>query len=113
MRPRLREVNDLAARSDVPCLGRHFASASRRAVASGKQDVRSRCPCSDELFCHFNVPNSHNPLSAYSPSTAPEPQLTNSRDLNQMIRDGKLYLSLKRRYPACLGKQSRYRHRSL
>src|SRR5438105_9438403 len=43
----------------------------------------------------FSVPNSHNPLSAYSPSTAPEPQLTNSRDLNQMIRDGKLYLSLK------------------
>src|SRR5215467_10667150 len=43
----------------------------------------------------FKLPNSRNPLSAYSPSTAPEPQLTNSRDLNQMIRDGKLYLSLK------------------
>ena len=30
-----------------------------------------------------------------SPSTAPEPQLTNSPDLNHLIRDGKLYLSLK------------------
>jgi outer membrane protein TolC len=43
----------------------------------------------------FNVPRSHNPLSAYSPSNAPEPQFTNSPDLNQLIRDGKLYLSLK------------------
>jgi outer membrane protein TolC len=42
----------------------------------------------------FKVPSSHNPLSAYSPSTAPEPQLTNSPHLNQLIRDGKLYLSL-------------------
>ncbi len=43
----------------------------------------------------FNLPSSRNPLSAYSPSTAPEPQLTNSPDLNQLIHDGKLYLSLK------------------
>ena len=42
----------------------------------------------------FKLPNSRNPLSAYSPSSAPEPQLTNSPDLNQLIRDGKLYLSL-------------------
>src|SRR5215813_6094840 len=43
----------------------------------------------------FKLPSSHNPLSAYSPSTTPEPQLTNSPDLGQLIRDGKLYLSLK------------------
>jgi hypothetical protein len=43
----------------------------------------------------FDMPSSRNPLSAYSPSTAPEPQLTNSPDLNQLIREGKLYLSLK------------------
>jgi outer membrane protein TolC len=43
----------------------------------------------------FNLPTSHNPLNAYSPSTAPEPQLTNSPDLNQLIHDGKLDLSLK------------------
>src|SRR5215467_7801001 len=42
----------------------------------------------------FKLPSSHNPLCAYSPSSAPEPQLTNSPDLNQLIRDGKLYLSL-------------------
>lgn len=43
----------------------------------------------------FKLPSSRNPFSAYSPSSTPEPQLTNSPDLNQLIRDGKLYLSLK------------------
>jgi len=43
----------------------------------------------------FNMPSSHNPFSAYSASEVPEPQLTNSARLTQLIRDGKLYLSLK------------------
>src|SRR5437899_3414482 len=43
----------------------------------------------------LDMPKSHNPLSAYSPNDAPEPQLTNSPRLGQLIRDGKLYLSLK------------------
>ncbi|HUA14568.1 MAG TPA: TolC family protein [Verrucomicrobiae bacterium] len=38
---------------------------------------------------------SNNPLRAYEPEQAPEPQLTNSPMLNQLIRDGKLHLSLK------------------
>src|SRR5271156_2142645 len=42
-----------------------------------------------------NMPKSHNPFSAYSPSDLPEPQLANSPLLTQLIRDGKLYLSLK------------------
>ncbi len=41
------------------------------------------------------MPKSHNPLSAYSPEEVPEPQLTNSPLLGQLIRDDKLYLSLK------------------
>ena len=42
----------------------------------------------------FRMPGSHNPLGAYAPSTTPEPTLANSPRLNQLIRDGKLYLSL-------------------
>jgi outer membrane protein TolC len=42
----------------------------------------------------FKLPSSRNPLSAYSSNSAPEPQLANSLDLNQLVRDGKLYLSL-------------------
>jgi len=41
------------------------------------------------------MPKSNNPFSAYIPNDAPEPQLTNSPRLTQLIRDGKLYLSLK------------------
>src|SRR5438093_4428704 len=43
----------------------------------------------------FNMPSALNPFSAYSASKVPEPQLTNSARLTQLIRDGKLYLSLK------------------
>jgi outer membrane protein TolC len=43
----------------------------------------------------FDMPKPRNPFSAYSPSQVPEPQLANSPLLNQLIRDGKLYLSLK------------------
>ena len=43
----------------------------------------------------LEMPKSHNPFSAYTPSYVPEPQLTNSPLLPQLIHDGKLYLSLK------------------
>lgn len=43
----------------------------------------------------LEMPKSHDPLSAYGPSHVPEPQLANSPRLTQLIRDGKLYLSLK------------------
>jgi outer membrane protein TolC len=38
---------------------------------------------------------SRSPFSAYSPETVPEPPLANSPRLVELIRDGKLYLSLK------------------
>lgn len=40
------------------------------------------------------IPYSKNPLAAYEPSTVPEPNLVNSKRLYELIRDGKLYLSL-------------------
>ena len=54
-----------------------------------------KIPTRANYSANFSLPSSRNPLSAYAPSSAPEPQLTNSPDLNQLIRDGKLYLSLK------------------
>lgn len=38
---------------------------------------------------------SHNPFSAYLPTEVPEPRLTNTPLLSQLVRDDKLYLSLK------------------
>src|SRR5262249_14774855 len=43
----------------------------------------------------LEMPKSYNPLNAYSPDQVPKPALTNSPRLDQLIRDGKLYLSLK------------------
>lgn len=44
---------------------------------------------------HVSLPHSHNPLSPYLPSTAPPLDLNNSPLLQELIRDGKLYLSLR------------------
>jgi outer membrane protein TolC len=43
----------------------------------------------------FEMPKSHNPLNAYSPDYVPSPVLTNSPRIDRLVRDGKLYLSLK------------------
>ena len=43
----------------------------------------------------FEMPKSRNPLNAYSADYVPEPLLTNSPRIDRLVRDGKLYLSLK------------------
>jgi outer membrane protein TolC len=40
------------------------------------------------------IPHSRNPFAAYAPSQVAEPQLSNSPRLQQLIRDGKLYITL-------------------
>jgi outer membrane protein TolC len=44
---------------------------------------------------HVDMPHSHNPLFPYMPSTAPELDLSNSPRLQNLIRDGKIYISLR------------------
>lgn len=41
------------------------------------------------------LPHSHNPLAPYRPSTVPPVDLANSPRLQNLIRDGKLYISLR------------------
>src|ERR1035441_10013930 len=52
-------------------------------------------PAQTTTSFQLEMPKSHNPLSPYTPDRVPEPTLTNSPRLDQLIRDGKLYLSLK------------------
>jgi outer membrane protein TolC len=40
------------------------------------------------------IPHSNNPFDAYAPSLVPKPNLANSPRLDQLIREGKLYISL-------------------
>jgi outer membrane protein TolC len=58
-------------------------------TAFAQDQTQVRTPASLEM------PQSHNPLSPYMGETVPEPTLTNSPRLDRMIRDGKIYLSLK------------------
>jgi outer membrane protein TolC len=41
------------------------------------------------------MPKSHNPFNAYLPDQVPEPVLANSPRMDHLIRDGRLYLSLR------------------
>jgi outer membrane protein TolC len=43
---------------------------------------------------HIDLPHSHNPLAPYRPSDAPALDMSNSPRLQNLIRDGKIYLSL-------------------
>lgn len=44
---------------------------------------------------HIDLPHSYNPLAPYRPNDAPPLDLTNSPRLENLIRDGKLYISLR------------------
>jgi outer membrane protein TolC len=72
-------TNDAAA--PPPTLTQQMQQAQRQAVAPQRP-------------FHVDLPHSHNPLSPYRPSSAPPLDLTNSPRLDNLIRDGKLYISL-------------------
>ncbi len=78
-------MKDMARRPN--CLTRIVAwfLVAVTATASGQTNASVR----------YDLPASHNPLSAYTADQVPRPDLTNSPLLEQLIRDGKLYLSLK------------------
>ena len=69
-------------------------SANLLAQSQSPESGVPNAPSATASF-QFDMPKSHNPLRAYAPETVPEPVLTNSPRLDQVVRDGKLYLSLK------------------
>jgi outer membrane protein TolC len=72
--------------------GRHWKFPARSAsfvviVALAHAQVRTPA--------ELEMPKSHNPFRPYTPDHVAQPVLTNSPRLDSLIRDGKLYLSLK------------------
>ncbi len=68
---------------------------SRAAPDAGAADAggsSSPLPRSSRFI--LNMPHSHNPLFPYRPSDAPPLDLTNTPRLENLIREGKLYISL-------------------
>ena len=70
-------------------LRHYFVRLATLVVITALAQAQVRTPAELEM------PRSHSPLSPYTPDQVPEPVLTNSPRLDRMIRDGKLYLSLK------------------
>src|SRR6476660_1580360 len=75
----------MASRPNFLARGVAWFLVALTATASGQTNAPVR----------YDMPVSHNPFSAYSPDSVPRPDLANSLLLDQLIRDGKLYLSLK------------------
>ncbi len=81
-----RVVTRLRKTVSVMCVYATLAAASGMAQAPAAQ-----APTGFSI----NLPKSHDPLSVYAPSHVPPPELANSTRLASLIKDGKLYLSLK------------------
>ena len=62
-------------------------------IAQQNQQMQRSAP--SVVPFHIEIPHSRDPIRSYMPSTVPELNLTNSPRLDQLIRDGKIYLSLK------------------
>jgi outer membrane protein TolC len=83
---------------DAPTPPANGAAAQTPTPSLAQQAQQAQQPA-QPLFAPaqpFNVPipHSHNPLAPYMPSTAPELDLSNSPRLENLIRDGKIYISL-------------------
>lgn len=71
------------------------ASVQAQQATPASQAPGTKASSPTALPVRFDMPKSHNPLNAYLPDTVPAPALANSLRLSQMVRDGKLYLSLR------------------
>jgi len=68
---------------------------SLRAQVATSSQTQSSAASPKTAPLRFEMQKSRSPFNAYSPETVPEPPLANSPRLVELIRDGKLYLSLK------------------
>jgi outer membrane protein TolC len=84
----------------VSCLSKilllGFAGAIS-AISASPQTTAPAAPTPQAapVTIQFDMPTSHNPLRAYMGEQVPEPVLANSPRIDGLIREGKLYLSLK------------------
>lgn len=71
-------------------------AAGQPAAPSLAQQIQQeqRQPFAPQQPFHVSLPHSRNPFSAYEPATAPPLNLQNSPRLENLIREGKLYISL-------------------
>ena len=79
---------------EAPSPATSGASAAPASLAQQMQQAQKPSFAPPQPF-DVPMPRSHNPLFPYMPSTAPELNLSNSPRLENLIRDGKIYVSLR------------------
>ena len=77
------------------CVYGTLVGSLRAQVATSSSQTQSSTASPKTAPLRFEMQTSRSPFNAYSPETVPEPPLANSPRLLELIRDGKLYLSLK------------------
>ncbi len=70
------------------------AVAAPQPTLAQQMQQAQRQPVGLQRPFHVDLPRSHNPLAPYRPSNVPELDLANSPRLQNLIREGKLYISL-------------------
>ncbi len=80
-----------APEAPVPATG---ATATPPSLAQQMQQAQQQSFVPQRPF-HIDLPHSRNPLAPYRPSDAPALDLSNSPRLQNLIREGKIYLSLR------------------
>ena len=79
---------------EAPAPAANGAAAPTPTLAQQMQNAQRQAVAPQQPF-HVEQPHSHNPLSPYRASNVPELDLGNSPRLQNLIREGKLYLSLR------------------
>jgi outer membrane protein TolC len=85
-------ANSSAPEAPAPAASQPAASPLSLAQEMQKEQQQ---PVAPPKPFYVPMPHSHNPLSAYMPNSVPPLDLNNSPLLQSLIRDGKLYLSLR------------------
>jgi len=81
------------AQPEAPAPASNGSAAPAPTLAQQIQETQRQAVAPQRPF-HVDLPRSHSPLSPYEPNYAPPLDLTNSPRLENLIRDGKLYISL-------------------
>jgi outer membrane protein TolC len=79
---------------EAPAPASGSATAPAPTLAQQVQQQQQQSVASPQPF-YVPLPHSHNPLAPYRPSSAPELDLINSPRLQNLIRNGQIYLSLR------------------
>ena len=70
-------------------------TAQQATIAQQAQQAQQVKPAAQQAPSRIELPHSRNPFAPYMPSTVPPIDLTNSPRLQNLERDGKLYVSLR------------------